>query len=244
VQANSASVPAIIAKGATSQSANIQEWQNVDGTSTLASISSAGVFNTQNNIRTGFANLVSGARSLAFYSNGSISTTATATITTSGGTGSLNGSMAITATGGVGISGVLSAIPATPLATTSADNVGYMGMPQNRPNDISGDYAYTFQLSDAGKHFYVYPTATPVQTILTIPANTTTAFEIGTTIVIVNDISPAAANPNVSIRIAGTDTMVFAGDGATGTRTLARFGMATIVKVSATRWIISGNGLS
>jgi hypothetical protein len=35
-----------------------------------------------------------------------------------------------------------------------------------------------------------------------------------------------------------------AGTGSTGTRTLAAYGMATLVKVAATTWFISGNGLT
>jgi hypothetical protein len=32
--------------------------------------------------------------------------------------------------------------------------------------------------------------------------------------------------------------------GGTGSRTLAAFGMATLLKITATSWIISGNGLT
>jgi hypothetical protein len=35
-----------------------------------------------------------------------------------------------------------------------------------------------------------------------------------------------------------------AGPGTTGSRTLAAFGMATAIKISATSWHISGNGLT
>ncbi len=41
-----------------------------------------------------------------------------------------------------------------------------------------------------------------------------------------------------------TDTMYLAGDGATGSRTLAAYGVASAVKVASTTWIISGNGLT
>lgn len=127
--------------------------------------------------------------------------------------------------------------PDAPVIGDTAKGFGYIGMPQNAPS-ISGTYTYTFQLSDAGKHFYA--TGTPSSATLTIPANGTTAFEIGTTIVVINDFGAAT---NLSIAIT-TDTLQLAGTGTTGTRTLARYGMATLVKVTSTKWVISGNGLT
>ncbi|MFN9958800.1 MAG: hypothetical protein ACK55I_37390, partial [bacterium] len=62
----------------------------------------------------------------------------------------------------------------------------------------------------------------------------------GTTIVVMNDIGAAT---NVSINIT-TDTLQLVSTGATGTRTLARYGMCTLVKVTATKWIITGNGVT
>jgi hypothetical protein len=41
-----------------------------------------------------------------------------------------------------------------------------------------------------------------------------------------------------------SDTLLLAGAGTTGSRTLAPFGMATAVKITSTSWIISGNGLT
>ena len=41
-----------------------------------------------------------------------------------------------------------------------------------------------------------------------------------------------------------TDTMYLAGSGTTGTRTLAPYGMATLVKVAQSTWFISGVGLT
>ena len=121
--------------------------------------------------------------------------------------------------------------------TTSAQLSGYLGMPQN-PKAATGTFSYTLLSSDAGKH--IYYTGTPTSAALVIPANSAVAFEIGTTIVVMNDLGAAT---NVSISIT-TDTLQLAGTGTTGTRTLARYGVATITKVTATKWIISGNGLT
>ena len=72
----------------------------------------------------------------------------------------------------------------------------------------------------------------------TIPANSATAFPIGTTIAFV-----ASSATTLTIAIT-TDTMYLAGTGTTGSRTLAAYGMATAVKVAATTWFISGIGLT
>jgi hypothetical protein len=135
------------------------------------------------------------------------------------------------------------AYPVAPTGTTtgtvteSAQLAGYLGMPQNA-KAATGTFSYTLLSSDAGKH--IYYTGTPTSAALVIPANTAVAFEIGTTIVVMNDLGAATS---ISISIT-TNTLQLAGTGATGTRTLARYGVATITKVTATKWIISGNGLT
>jgi hypothetical protein len=135
------------------------------------------------------------------------------------------------------------AYPVAPSGTTSgtvtqsAQLFGYIGMPQNL-QATSGTFAYTFAASDAGKH--IYATGTPTSVTFTIPANSAVAFEIGTTFVVMNDLGAAT---NISIAIT-TDTLQLAGTGTTGTRTLARYGVASITKVTSTKWIISGNGLT
>lgn len=95
---------------------------------------------------------------------------------------------------------------------------------------------YTLNTTDYGKHIY-HATGTAAATY-TIPANSATPFEIGTAFTFVN----MSANA-VSIAIT-TDIMYLAGTGTTGTRTLAQFGMATALKMTATTWIISGSGLT
>jgi hypothetical protein len=113
--------------------------------------------------------------------------------------------------------------------TTTAGQIGYMGLPQNlNPG------AYTLTAADNGKHIYYTTTG---QTT-TIPANGTLALPIGFSCVIVN-----AAAVTTSIAIT-TDTLILAGTGTTGTRTLAPYGMATLLKLTATSWTISGNGLT
>jgi hypothetical protein len=113
-------------------------------------------------------------------------------------------------------------------STSTAASIGYLGVPQN-----SQAANYTTVIGDAGKHIYVTSTAT-----ITIDSNANVAYPIGTTIEFI-----AATGATVTIAIT-TDTMYLAGTGTTGSRTLAAFGMATAVKVTATTWFISGFGLT
>ena len=126
---------------------------------------------------------------------------------------------------------ITSAIVSTIVPGSS--NIGYQNIPQN-----SAASDYTLVLSDSGKHIY-HPATDAVARTYTIPANSVVPFPIGTTVIFVNDTSGV----NVSIACT-TDTLVFAGPGTTGTRTLAQNGMATVIKITSTKWVISGAGLT
>jgi hypothetical protein len=95
---------------------------------------------------------------------------------------------------------------------------------------------YTLATTDIGKH--IYHASGAGAAVYTIPANGTVPFEIGTTFTFINMSTTA---PTIAIT---TDTMYLAGTGSTGTRTLAQYGMATAIKMTATTWIISGSGLT
>ncbi len=116
---------------------------------------------------------------------------------------------------------------------TSTLSGGFRGVPQN-----SKSAAYTLVLSDAGRHIY-HPSADTTARIWTIPANSSVAFPIGTSVTFINDTSGGVITISIT-----TDTLVLAGTGGTGSRTLAANGVATAVKVTATRWIISGTALT
>ena len=119
----------------------------------------------------------------------------------------------------------------TNATSDSVNVVGFMGIPQNSQN---GNYGVV--LADAGKHIY-HPTGQAAATY-TIPANSNVAFTTGSAITIVN----GSAN-NVTVAIT-TDTMYLSSNGATGSRTLAQWGIATAVKVTSTAWVISGSNLT
>jgi hypothetical protein len=112
-------------------------------------------------------------------------------------------------------------------------SVGYLGIPQN-----SQSADYTLVLTDSGKHIY-HPGADTTPRTWTIPADASVAFPLGTAVTFVNDTSAGA----ITIAIT-SDTLVLAGAGTTGSRTLAANGIATAVKITSTRWMISGTGLS
>lgn len=123
--------------------------------------------------------------------------------------------------------------PTTYSGGDSTNNIGYLNIPQN-----SLSAAYTLVLSDAGKHIY-HPSADTTARTWTIPANSSVPFPIGTAITFINDTS--AGTITISIT---TDTLVLSPAGTTGSRTLAVNGVATAIKVTSTRWIISGTGLT
>lgn len=227
VTANSNSVPAIIAKGLANQNGSIQQWQNSAGT-VLARMNSDVFYTGPGN--NAFA---------ALYTNGQIRTvlndnTKVALEITAAPSQSANiqewKNSSETALAAIGSTGLLTANPAAPANANTAKAVGYVGMPQVAL--ASG--GLTLNATHAGDHIYVTGTG---QTI-TIPANSAVPFEIGTTIVIIN-----AASVTTTIAIT-TDTLLLAGAGTTGSRTLAAHGMATLVKITSTSWIASGNGLS
>ena len=130
---------------------------------------------------------------------------------------------------------------ATATSSTGATGVGYMGLPQN--STTTG--AYTLVAADAGKHIYSTATRT-----ITIPGNATggsqVAFPIGATIVFAN---ATGTTLTLSMDATTTDTCLLSSagtsmTGGSGSRTLAAFGMATLLKITSTSWIISGNGLT
>lgn len=112
----------------------------------------------------------------------------------------------------------------TATGTIAADTIGYRGLPQN-----SQTASYTLALSDAGKHISITTGG------VVIPANSSIAFPVGTTIVLFNN---SGSTQTLSIT---TDTLRQAGTTNTGSRTLAAYGLATCVKVASTTWVVSGN---
>ena len=187
-----------------------------------------------------FANVTISSVASAFPNNFLANSTATLgnTTITLGSTISSVGNLTLTnvtiSSGNVTANIANSSISNTSVANAVSDSVnvtGYMGVPQNSQNGN-----YNIVLGDAGKHIY-HPLGQAAATY-TIPANSNVGFTTGTAITIIN----GSAN-NVTVAIT-TDTMYLSSNGATGSRTLAQWGMATAVKVTSNVWVISGANLT
>lgn len=97
--------------------------------------------------------------------------------------------------------------------------------------------AYTTVLSDSGKHI-LHPSSDANARTFTIDSNANVAYPIGTAISFINETSQV-----VTIAIT-SDTLTLAGTTTTGSRSLAQNGVATAIKITSTKWIISGTGLT
>lgn len=115
----------------------------------------------------------------------------------------------------------------TVFSTIAAIGVAFPGVPQN-----SQSAAYTTVLADANKHI-LHPTADNNARTFTIDSNANVAYAVGTAITFVNQIN------TLTIALA-SDTLTWAKDNSTGSRTLAAGGMATALKIASTVWIING----
>ena len=129
-------------------------------------------------------------------------------------------------------SGLTSTDQVTIVSTPAEDSTGYLGIPQNAQASN-----YTLVLTDAGKH--LLHSALASAATYTIPANASVAFPIGTAITFINE----NGSTNVTIAI-NSDTLYLAGSGSTGSRTLTANGVATAIKIGATKWVINGTNLS
>lgn len=108
----------------------------------------------------------------------------------------------------------------------------WSGIPQ-----IAISSNYNLAGTESGKHIYFTGIAGQA---VGIPANASVPFPIGASISIFNDSSNSLAL-NIT-----TDTLSWMKGGSTagGNRTIAVGSVVTIVKVTATRWDLSGNGIS
>lgn len=118
------------------------------------------------------------------------------------------------------------------LLIDGTEKAGFLGTPIN-----SKSADYTAVLGDSGGTI-LHPSTDANTRTFTIPANASVAFPIGSCLTFVNYTSQ-----NVTIAIT-SDTMNLSPAGTTGSRTLAQYGRATAQKTEATKWLISGTGLT
>jgi hypothetical protein len=121
---------------------------------------------------------------------------------------------------------------ANTVTTPTTTSIGYLGTPVN-----SQSAAYTLVMADSGKTI-LHPSTDANARTFTIPANSSVAYPIGTVLTFINETSQV-----VTIAIT-TDTMTLVNSTTTGSRSLAQNGIATAVKITSTKWIISGVGLT
>jgi hypothetical protein len=108
------------------------------------------------------------------------------------------------------------------------NKVGYINAPQSTNT--------TLALTDQGKHVYFTGGSTAT---LSVPTNASVAFPTGTTIIVVNNNSG-----NLTIQNATSGVTFQLANGATGNRTVATKGMATLLYVGSDTWYVSGAGVT
>jgi hypothetical protein len=139
------------------------------------------------------------------------------------GTGTVGGSGNITG-------GNISAI-GNITGNTAGYAIGYRDIPQ-----VSFTGNATIATTDAGKHYYSTQSSNYT---LTIANNASQGFQVGAAITVVNQ-----GTGTISIAQGSGVTLYLAGNATSGNRSVATFGMATLVKVATDTWFINGTGVS
>lgn len=163
--------------------------------------------------------------------------TAYGVFTASSGTLTLAGDGTSTVTAGYGMS--LVGYPGQEfMLYRTGTNAWRGGFPDPTLQQRSVSAAYTTVMADRNTQIY-HPSADTTARVWTIDSNANVPYPIGTTLTFVNDTSAGALTIAIT-----SDTLVLAGAGTTGSRTLAASGIATAVKMTSTRWMINGTGLT
>lgn len=114
---------------------------------------------------------------------------------------------------------------------TNGFTIGYLDVPQNYTNT-----SFQLALTDRGKHIY---SANGTSQTITIANNATVAFPVGSAISIVLNGAGSitvARGSGVSLYLAANST--------SADRTIAAYGMATLLKVATDTWFINGAGVT
>jgi hypothetical protein len=106
--------------------------------------------------------------------------------------------------------------------------IGYINIPQNIQSA-----AYTLVAADAGKHIF-HPSSDTTARTFTIPANSSVAYPIGTELTVINQYGAG------DVTLTSVDTLRIISTGTTGKALLATGGMAKLIKVNSTEWLVSG----
>jgi hypothetical protein len=119
----------------------------------------------------------------------------------------------------------------TATITSSNYAIGYLNIPQ-----VSFTGNATIAATDAGKHYY---STLSTANVLTIANNTSVSWAVGTAISLVN-----RGTGNITVAQGSGVSLYLAGNATAGNRTVATYGMATLMNVAANIWMINGTGVS
>jgi hypothetical protein len=159
----------------------------------------------------------------AIFGNSITATSITATSITATSTISAN-TLSVTTVGTIG--------GAVVLTTATIGTYANLGIPQN-----SQSAAYTTIASDAGWCIF-HPASDANARTFTIAANASVPYALGTVIQFINMSTQA-----VTIAI-NSDTLTWAQGGASGSRTLAQYGVANCIKIATTQWLLTGTNVT
>ena len=116
------------------------------------------------------------------------------------------------------------------VGTVSGYDIGYRNIPQVASGNV------TLALTDSGKHYYSTTSATET---ITIPPNSSVAFDTGSAIMIVNK-----GSGTVDIARGSGVALYLAGNSTSANRSVSSYGMATLIKTGTDEWFVSGTGVS
>jgi hypothetical protein len=184
------------------------------GIGTDGSVNTTGIITA-----TSFVGSGSGLTGVGIGTDGSVNTTGIITATSFFGSGSGLTGVGIGTDGSVNTTGIIT-------ATSVNDSIGNVrDIPQN--SQIS---AYQLQSTDAGKHISITTGG------ITVPSS---VFSVGDAVSIYNN-----SVSNQTITQGASVTLRQVGTANTGNRTLAQYGLATVLCVASNTFAISGGGLS
>ena len=234
--------PALAAASCPTYPYTLTNGQTADANQVMANF-----YSILNCINTGVAN--SGANSnitslsglttpLSIGQGGTGASTSTQALMNFGGLAILNNlsdlNSVSTARTNLGLGPVATLSVGTTAGTVAAGNDSrFFGPTQN-----SKSASYGFVASDAGGQVY-HPSTDASARTWTIPANASVAYAVGTKIELVNDCSAGTITLAIT-----SDTLEWFPAGTTGTRTLSACGMGQITKVTTTKWVLTGVGVS
>jgi hypothetical protein len=175
--------------------------------------------------------VITALQNLGLVASATITATTNANLT--GPITSVGNATSIASQTGTGSKFMVDTDPALTVSSPTTTSVGYLGIPQN-----SKSAAYTTIMTDAGKHIY-HPSSDTTARTWTIDSNANVAYPIGTTLTFVNDTSAGTITLAIT-----SDTLVWFPTGGTGSRTIAASGVATALKVTSTRWVLTGVGIT